>query len=235
MTTRLAMPVASSMVSVMRGAFDEILEADRSIDLGQNGPGIGIPFGDPLAALDLIAVVDLEPCAILDPMDRAFRAIRTFDDDRDIARHDHEIALAIAGEMPVADLHHPIEIGFDEGLVGDLRRATDMESAHRELRARLADRLRGDDADGLAHVDRRPAREVAAVTFAADPILGFAGQDRTDLHFLDPGRVDAVDMPFLNHFARFDDDRAAGLLQILGRGAAKDSRSRARRQLGPRQ
>jgi ketosteroid isomerase-like protein len=48
------------------------------------------------------------------------------------------------------------------------RRATDVERAHRELRARLADRLRGDDADGLADVDAVAAREVAAVAQRAD-------------------------------------------------------------------
>ena len=71
----------------------------------------------------------------------------------------------------------------------------------RDRGARLADRLRGDDPDGFAHIDRRPAREVAAVAFAADSILGFAGKHRADLHFLDAGSVDAVDVPFLDHLA----------------------------------
>src|SRR5580700_5539771 len=207
-----------------RGTFDQILEADRPGDLGQNWPCIGIPLSNALAALDLVAVVDFEPGAILDPMDRAFRAVWALDDDCDIARHDHKVALAIAGEMAIADLHDSIEIGFDEGLIGDLRRAADVEGAHRELRARLADRLRGDDPDGLAHIHRRAAREIAAVALAANAVLGFAGQDGADLNYLDPGRVDAVDVPFLNHFAGGEDDRARGLFQILGRGAAKDSR-----------
>ena len=47
--------------------------------------------------------------------------------------------------------------------VRDLADATDVERTHRELRARLADRLRGDDADRLADVDHVPARQVAAV------------------------------------------------------------------------
>ena len=49
---------------------------------------------------------------------------------------------------------------------GSRRRATDVERTHRELRARLADRLRGDDADRLADVDRAAAREVASVARA---------------------------------------------------------------------
>jgi catechol 2,3-dioxygenase-like lactoylglutathione lyase family enzyme len=43
------------------------------------------------------------------------------------------------------------------------RDATGVERAHRELRARLADRLRRDDADRLAELDQPPGREVAAV------------------------------------------------------------------------
>jgi hypothetical protein len=46
------------------------------------------------------------------------------------------------------------------------RRTTDVEGAHRELRARLADRLRGDDADRFADVDQAAAGQVAAVAAA---------------------------------------------------------------------
>jgi hypothetical protein len=47
-----------------------------------------------------------------------------------------------------------------------------VERAHRQLRAGFADRLRGDDADRFADIDRRTAREVAAVAFAADAVVG---------------------------------------------------------------
>ena len=53
-------------------------------------------------------------------------------------------------------------------LLGDARRrAADVERAHRQLRARLADRLRGDDADRLAELDQLAGREVAAVALRA--------------------------------------------------------------------
>ena len=48
-----------------------------------------------------------------------------------------------------------------------LRRAADVEGAHGKLRARLADRLRGDHAHRLADVHRRAAGEVAPVAMAA--------------------------------------------------------------------
>jgi hypothetical protein len=60
---------------------------------------------------------------------------------------------------------------FEVRLLVDLRRAADVEGAHGELRARLADRLRGDDADRFADVDRRAAGQVAAVALAQTPIL----------------------------------------------------------------
>src|SRR5205085_6559733 len=42
-----------------RLAFDQILEPDRALDFGENGPGIRIPFGDALTALDHVALVDV--------------------------------------------------------------------------------------------------------------------------------------------------------------------------------
>ena len=48
-------------------------------------------------------------------------------------------------------------LGLARRLLGDTsRRSTDVEGAQRELRARLADRLRGDDADRLADVHHAP-------------------------------------------------------------------------------
>jgi hypothetical protein len=55
-----------------------------------------------------------------------------------------------------------------ERLLDRLGGAADVEGPHGQLRARLADRLRGDDADGLADIDRRAAGQIAAVAGAAD-------------------------------------------------------------------
>src|SRR5512143_1245759 len=48
--------------------------------------------------------------------------------------------------------------------------AADVERTHGQLRARLADRLRRDDADRLAEVDHVTARQVAAVAADADAL-----------------------------------------------------------------
>ena len=99
----------------------------------------------------------------------------------------------------VADLHRAFERRLDMRLLVDLRRAADVEGAHGELGARLADRLGGDDADRLADVDRRAAGKIAAVAGGADAVLGLAGEDRTDLDLLDAGGHDLVDIRLDDH------------------------------------
>src|SRR5215472_15220146 len=64
-------------------------------------------------------------------------------------------------------------------------RTTDVEGAHGELRARLADRLRGDDAHGLADRDRPAPCEIAPVAARADAVAGLAGDGRADLDLVD--------------------------------------------------
>src|SRR5208283_4489189 len=54
-----------------RGAFGQVLEADDAVDFGEDRPGERVPFGEALAALDVVAVVDLEARAVLDAMDHA--------------------------------------------------------------------------------------------------------------------------------------------------------------------
>src|SRR5205814_3405902 len=66
------------------------------------------------------------------------------------------------------------------GLDDAAGRAADMERPHRELRARLADRLRGDDTDGLAELGQPAGAEVAAVAQHADAALGVAGEAGAD-------------------------------------------------------
>src|SRR6516165_2237246 len=207
-----------------RRAFDEILEADRAVDLRQDRPRIRVPLGNALAPLDLVAFIDSQSRAILDAMHRAFDTIRPLDDHGNIARHDHEIAFGISREMPVADLHGPLEIRFDEGLIRDLRRAADMEGAHRELRAGFTDRLRRDDADRFTHIDRSSSGEIAAIALRADAILRLAGENRADLHLLDAGRIDAINMRLLDHFTRVDDGRAVGISQLFRSRTAENAR-----------
>ena len=60
-----------------------------------------------------------------------------------------------------------------------------MESTHGELRARLANGLRGNDADRFALIDEMTATEVAPIAHGADPVAGVAGHRRTRQHLID--------------------------------------------------
>src|SRR5207244_12653246 len=82
-------------------------------------------------------------------------------------------------------------------LLGHARRgAADVEGTHGELRARLADRLGGDDADRFADLDHLAAGQVAAIAAAADAAAGPAGEPRTDLDLLDARFLDGVGQVF---------------------------------------
>src|SRR3546814_7686223 len=98
---------------------------------------------------------------------------------------------------------------FRSGLLGTaLGRAADVEGAHGELGARLADRLRGDDADRLADVHLGAAGEVAPVAGAADAAYRLAHQRRADEDGVDAGTLDLVDLVFLNEVTALHDDLA---------------------------
>src|SRR5690606_35552534 len=88
------------------------------------------------------------------------------------------------------------------------RRTTDVERTERELRARLTDRLRRENADRLAQVHHLHGREVAAVALTADAALRLAGQHRTDLHGLDARVLDEVRVLLRDQVARLDDQLA---------------------------
>src|SRR6185503_4510264 len=63
--------------------------------------------------------------------------------------------------------------------------AAGVERPHRELGARLADRLGGDDAYRLADLHQTPGREIAAVAQAADAVDGLARRDGADVDLSD--------------------------------------------------
>src|SRR5260370_32257173 len=81
-----------------------------------------------------------------------------------------------------------------------------MERAHRELGARLADRLSGDDAHRLTDLDDLAGGKVAAIARAADALAGLAHEHGTHLD----GDTRADDLP-----RRIVADRRAGGNQDL--------------------
>ena len=79
---------------------------------------------------------------------------------------------------------------------------TGVERPHRQLGAGLTDRLRRDDADGLADVDQLAGGQRAAVALGAGAGLGVTGQHRADLDLLDAGRDQLADLDVAEVVAR---------------------------------
>ena len=127
---------------------------------------IGFEYGSQVK-IDLVA---LHLVAVLHHQDRAERHLqaradrrrscrRVADDDLALVRRDDLLSLGVRDDdQAIAVLDDARDLDLARRLLGDTsRRSADVEGAQRELRARLADRLRGDDADRLADVHHRPS------------------------------------------------------------------------------
>ncbi len=100
---------------------------------------------------------------------------------------------------------------------------TDVEGPHGQLGARLADRLRRDDADRLADVDPMSASQIAAVALRADAVTRLAGDRRTHHHLVDTRLLEHVDQLLVEQGpALADQIVGAGLVDVLGRHPTQD-------------
>src|SRR6266536_620640 len=128
--------------------------------------GVGHTVDDGLADVDLLAVLDPQaraarhdrlPLLALVRGDRHLDAlVDLLDGDPAGELRDRRHALWRAGLEQLLDTRQTV----GDVLAGD---ATGVEGPHGELRARLADRLGGDDADRLADVDQPVGGQAAAV------------------------------------------------------------------------
>src|SRR6185436_17687896 len=101
-------------------------------------------------------------------------------------------------------------------------RAADVERAHRQLRAGLADRLRGDDADREAELNETPGRQIAAVALRAATAARRARQHGADLDALDARIFNRVRELFVELACRRDDDFARRRIDDVLEGHAAD-------------
>src|SRR5690606_10006682 len=179
---------------------------------------------DALAALYVIAVIDIDARAIGNAVYRPLLAALVEDDDRHVATHHDEVPLRVADHVAVADLHLALVGGLEERLVRHLCSTTHVEGTHRELRAGLADRLRRDHADGLADVDRRAAGQIAPVADGAHARLDLTGQCGADADRLNAGLLDRLDVALVDQASARDDHLARNRVgDVLERGAAEDA------------
>ena len=159
-------------------AFLDVLELRLAGELGDDRAGQRIPVGQHRAGLDLLVGLDVERGAVRHLVALALAAVLVGDDDLAGTRDHHQLALAV-GHVAHRGVEADDAVALGVHAVGHRRarrRTADVEGAHRQLRARLADRLRGDHADGLADVDQAAAAQVAAVALGADAEARVAGQ-----------------------------------------------------------
>src|SRR5215813_3648436 len=123
------------------------------------------------------------------------------------------------------ELHHARALRLVLGRLDDTAgRAADVERPHRQLRPRLADRLRGDDPDGLAELGQTTRAEVAAVAEHADAALGVAGETRANAHALEARVLDLLRELLDDLIVGLHDDLLRQrIADVLGGHAAQDA------------
>ena len=171
-----------------------------------------------------IAVVDLELGAVNHGVALALAVLLVDDRDRALAVHHHQIARLRLDRLQSDEAHRAVVLGIEARLLGDSRcRTADVEGTHRELRSRLADRLRGDDAGSFAEFDQPSGSQVAAVAHDADAALRFASEHRTDFHPLDSRSLNRSREFFGDFVVDVDDHVAVVVFDLLERNAAHNA------------
>src|SRR6185369_9011951 len=153
-----------------------------------------VPLREHRLGRNLLPFLDEDLGAVGERIPLALAAGVVGQDELAVAVHGHEVAL-LGDDLQVLELDVSFVARLERRLLrAHLADAADVERTHRQLRARLADRLRGDDADRFTHVHDVAASEVTAVAVDADAATGLAGEHRPDLDLVDAGRVDLADL-----------------------------------------
>ena len=202
-------------------AIEEVDEAHHTGHLGDDRMGMRIPVGHGLAGLDRRAILDRDDGAVRHLV--ALALATTGIDHAQFARtrHRHQVTLLVLHRLEVVELQRTG--GLHRHVVHRRRtrsRTTDVERTHGQLGTRLTDRLRGDHAHGLTHVDQMATGQIAAVAELAHAMRGFAGDRRTHLDDLHAGLVELLDQGLVEQGVAGDD--------------RLDRRRRARRRPRPR-
>ncbi|MDT4833663.1 hypothetical protein FQZ97_672800 [compost metagenome] len=207
-------------------ALFDVLEADGATVFRHDRTGQRIPRRQTGASLHGFAIAHQHGCAVRDLVAFAFAAVVVEDRQFAGARDRHAFALGVGDVAHRAGkAHGTAGLGFHRAGQGRTRRrATDVERTHRELRARFADGLGGDDANRFALVDRGAAAEIAAVAVRAQAVTRFARQRRADLDFVHADAVNGVDQVFVQQGAG-DDGRFLRVRvdDVNGSHAAQDA------------
>src|SRR5690606_34101407 len=156
--------------------------------------------------------------AVVRRQDQTARALRVVDRDAAGELRDGRLTLGGAGLEELRDTRQTLR----DVVRG--RHTTGVEGTHRQLRARLADRLGGDDADRLADVDELARGERAPVALGARADARLAREDRAHLGLAHAGGHRGVDEDVARVVARLAHDVAVGVDQVGREGTRVDAR-----------
>src|SRR5262249_1315467 len=205
-------------------ALDDVAELHDTADFGDDRHRERIPLGEQLTRRDARAFLDHQARAVHEPITLALAAGVVLHHDFAVAIHDHQV-IALLDRLHVVEPHDALVAGFERALLGaHLADAADVERAHRQLRAGLADRLGRDDADGLADVHDITTRQVAAVAHDANAAPRLTRENRPDLDAIDARVLDDPDL-LLGDFLVCRDQHLArvGIDDVLERDTAQDA------------
>ena len=188
-------------------------------------------FDQLVAGAHVVALGDLELAAVVDRILLGFALAVVGGDDQlaallAVLRHAHDTADFRQRGFPLglSGFEELFDAGKTLGNVLAGRNAAGVEGTHGKLRARLADGLRGDDADRFAHIDQTAVRHVRAVAARADAVLALAGQNRTDHDLFDAGRGDLLGLIMGDQLVlRHNQLAGRGIVHVLGGHAAADA------------
>src|SRR4029077_3695907 len=135
----------------------------------------GIPFGKSLAVGDVFAVLDTEARAVNHVVALLLAALFVNDGDEAGAVHGDGGAAATLDMLEVHELDDAVVARLERRTLGNAGGGSaDVERAHGELRAGLADGLSGDNADGFSEFNHAARGEVATIAQRANAAAGFA-------------------------------------------------------------
>jgi hypothetical protein len=166
----------------------------------------GIPLDEGLALLDLLVISNGDDRTDHDVV--RFELATVFSEDRERTGlvQDDVAAVLELHEAEIVVTNNTLMLGFDLRLLEHtLGGSTDVERTHRELRAGLADRLRGDDTHSFAELDETAGREIATVTCDTNAVLALASEHRADLDFLHARAIDLPGLDFVDLLVGLDD------------------------------
>src|SRR6202008_3221899 len=207
-----------------RDAGLEVLVLDRAARFRQDRERVRVPFGKYFADFHWLVLFDLEPRAVDDVVALLFAPFFVGDGDQAVAVHGAQVLAAAANDVHVNEADEAGVALFEIRLFGNAcRRSADVERAHGELRARLADRLRGDDADRFAQLDQAARCKVASVAAGAGAAPRFASQHRANLDALNTGGLNGIRQFLADFLVDVDDDVAFVVPDLVERNAAHDA------------